>query len=136
MQVQHRSEVEIASDGTKFHCNRMGDMLRGFDISQPAKFRSRWPRGERLSKSETRPALLIDSDQHRPSGGLMDCQCEFPQSLRTREISLVNNHSSKAASEIFRNFAGKGIAVKAQHESCKYGITRLCSGLGDCVHLV
>ena len=112
------------------------DLLRGFDVPQPSQFRSRRPRRERLSKRKTRPAFLIDSDQHRASGGLADCQSEFSQPLRAREIALVKNNSRKAASEIFREFAGKGIAVEAQHESCKYGITRLRFGLGVCIHLV
>ncbi len=107
MQVKHRSKIEIASDGAQFRCHRTGNLLRGFDVPQPSQIRWRWPSRE-----------------------------EFSQPLRILEVTLVKNHSRKAAREIFRKFAGEGIAVEAQHESCEYGITRLRFGLGLCVHLV
>ncbi len=136
MQVQHRGEINIASDSAQFRGNRVGDLLHGFDFPQPSQFRSRWPRRKRLSKGKARPALLIDSDQHRTPGGLADCQSEFLQSLCAREITLVKTHSRQATCEILREIAGKGIAVKAQHEPCEYGISRLRFELGSCVHLI
>ncbi len=136
VQVQHRSEIEIASDGAQFCRNRAADMLRGIEVSQSSQFRSRRPRRERLTKGETLPAFLIDSDQYRAPGGLADCGGKFLKLVCAREIALVKNHSGEPAREIFRKFAGKRIAAEAQHKSFKYGISRLRIGVGHYIHLV
>jgi hypothetical protein len=61
---------------------------------------------------------------------------QFLKTFCARKIALVKNHSGKAARKIFREFAGKGIAVESQHEACEYGISRFRFGLGLYVHLV
>src|ERR1700681_3271833 len=89
MQIQHGSEIEIASDRPKFHCNCVPDFFDGVNVTQPSKLRSRRPCGEWLSKRKPCSTFLIDANQHRASGGLADFQSELPQPLGTFEISLV-----------------------------------------------
>ncbi len=55
MQIQHRREINIATDCAQFRSHRAGDSLHGFGIPKPTQFRRRGPRGERFSKSKSRP---------------------------------------------------------------------------------
>ena len=46
------------------------------------------------------------------------------------------SNSGEALREEFREFSGQGIALKAEHKMCNYGIARIGFGLGVRIHLL
>ncbi len=130
MQIQHRREIQIASGGAKFHGHGSRHFFGQLQIADAAHLCRRGPLSEWFSQGEARTALLIDADQHRASGGPANLRRKIPKRVDARIIPLVNDYACHASRKISSEFGWQGIALKAEHEPCKYGITCTRFGLG------